>query len=296
MPTLRQVRTKIGSTKSIKRITGAMKLISVVKLQRAQEILLPFRAYSDAFSELAKSIATRCDPEEHPLLRIEDSPKNLHIVFMTSDRGLCGSFNSNLIRKTETFLAVDAKGYEKVEFQFLGRRGRDYWRRKGIEPIKSYTGVSERNYREAAGEIAEAIIKGFVKREYDEVILVYNYFRSAISQVITFKKLLPIERLKEKEEETGGGTQGGDYLYEPSRGEVLNVVLPKYVEISVRRAVLESITSEHGARMSAMDNATRNADDVIRRLTLLFNKTRQAAITKELMDIVNGAEAQRRGG
>ena len=291
MPTLRQVRTKIGSTKSIKRITGAMKLISVVKLQRAQEMLLPFRAYSDAFSELAKSIATRCDPEQHPLLRVEEGPKNLHIVFMTSDRGLCGSFNSNLMRKTETFLAVDAKGYEKVEFQFLGRRGRDYWRRRGITPIKSYTGVSERNYTEAAGEIAKAIIKGFVKREYDEVILVYNYFRSAISQVITFKKLLPIERLKEE-----AGTQGVDYLYEPSRGEVLNFVLPQYVEISVRRAVLESITSEHGARMSAMDNATRNADDVIRRLTLLFNKTRQATITKELMDIVNGAEAQRRGG
>src|SRR3990170_4946347 len=223
MPSLRQIRRKISSVKGTQRIMKAMKLISAVKLQRAQGLLQAFRPYSDSFDEIARNLATRCDPELHPLLRRPEERKKLNLVFMTSDRGLCGSFNSNLIRRIETYISVDAKAYEQVTFMFIGRRGRDYFLRRKAPSRK-------------------------------------------------------------------------DYIYEPGRSEVLKFVLPKFIEVRLERAMLESITSEHAARMAAMENATRNAEDVMRRLTLLFNKTRQAIITKELMDIVNGTEALRTGG
>jgi F-type H+-transporting ATPase subunit gamma len=291
MPSLRQVRRKIGSVKGTQRIMKAMKLISAVKLQRAQGLLLAFRPYSNNFEEVARSLALVCDPKWHPLLRRPEERKKLHLVFMTSDRGLCGSFNSNLIRRIETYLVVDAKVYEQVTFRFVGRRGRDYFARRKVQATKSYIGVNERNFSEVSGEIAAALTEEFMRGECDEVILIYNFFRSALSQIMTFEKLLPIEP-----KDIIGDSQTVDYLYEPRRVEVLKFVLPKYIEVRLERAILESITSEHAARMAAMENATRNADDVIRKLSLLFNKTRQSLITKELMDIVNGTEALRRGG
>lgn len=269
----------------------AMKLISVVKLQRAQGILQAYRPYSNTFGEIVRNLALRCDPEWHPLLRRQEEKKRLRLVFMTSDRGLCGSFNSNLIRKIETYLVTDAKAYKQVTFTLIGKRGRDHFGRRNVQEERSYTGVSERNFGNISTEIADALIKEFVKGECDEVILVFNFFRSALSQIITFDRLLPLEPAN-----TNSDSNTVDYLYEPGRTEVLKHVLPKYVEVHVGRAILESITSEHAARMAAMENATRNADGVIRRLTLLFNKTRQGLITKELMDIVNGTEALRKGG
>lgn len=291
MPSLRQIRRKIGSVKGTQRIMRAMKLISAVKLQRAQGLLQSYRPYSDTFEEIARNLATRCDSESHPLLRRSEEKKKLHLVFMTSDRGLCGSFNSNLIRKVETYLATDAKKYDQVTFRFIGRRGRDHFTRRKTRAVKSYVGVNERNFGEASSEVAAALIHEFIKGECDEIILIYNYFKSALSQIITFERLLPIEPAT-----IGDDSNTIDYLYEPTRRDVLRYVLPKYVQVRVERAIIESITSEHAARMAAMENATRNSDDVVRRLTLLFNKTRQALITKELMDIVNGTEALRKGG
>jgi F-type H+-transporting ATPase subunit gamma len=291
MPSPRQIRRKISSVKGTQRIMKAMKLISAVKLQRAQALLQAFRPYSNNFEEVTRNLARRCDPKLHPLLRRPEERKKLHLVFMTSDRGLCGSFNSNLIRKIQTYLVVDAKAYEQVTFTFIGRRGRDYFARGKILPTKSYIGVNERNFSEVSGEIASALTEDFIKGECDEVILIYNFFRSALSQIMTFEKILPIEP-----KDIFDDSQAVDYLYEPGRIEVLRFVLPKYIEVRVERAILESITSEHAARMAAMENATRNADSVIRKLSLLFNKTRQSLITKELMDIVNGTEALRKGG
>ncbi len=290
MPSLRQIRRKISSVKGTQRIMKAMKLISAVKLQRAQGLLQAYRPYSDALEEIARSLALRCDPEWHPLLRRPEEKRRLHLVFMTSDRGLSGSFNSNLIRKVETYLITDAKVYEQVVFRFIGRRGRDYFVRRKVQSQKSYTGVNERNFGNISTEIADDLIKEFVKGECDEVILIYSYFKSALSQIIRFERLLPIEPA------TNSDSNTVDYIYEPGRKEVLKYVLPKYIEVRTKRAILESITSEHAARMAAMENATRNADAVIRKLTLLFNKTRQALITKELMDLVNGTEALRKGG
>ena len=269
-----------------------MKLISAVKLQHAQDILLSFRPYSDAFRETAMNISMKSDPRWHPLLRRPDKKERLHIVFMTSDRGLCGSFNSNLIRKVETYLVTDAKDYEDVKFSFLGRRGRDHFSRNKINISNVYTGINQRNFSSVSQEVATKLTKEFLKGESDEILLIYNYFRSALSQVITFERILPMETV----EDEGGGVGPVEYLYEPSRKEVLDYVLPKYVQVRVERAFQESLTSEHAARMTAMENATSNADDVIRKLTLLFNKTRQAIITRELMDIVNGTEALRKGG
>jgi len=268
-----------------------MKLISAVKLKRAQDLLVAYRPYSDAYQDTTKSVAKRCDQKWHPLLRKSDDPKKLHLVFVTSDRGLCGSFNSSLIRKLETYLVTDTKSYEEVAFSFLGRRGRDHFEREGISVASSYTGITERNYSQISEKVSEELIKEFVKGDSDEVILVYNYFKSALTQEITYEKVLPIETDSEGEDETLV-----DYLYEPKRKGILSVLLPQYVQVRVQRAIQESMTSEHAARMTAMENATSNANDVIKNLTLLYNKTRQAMITTELMDIVNGTEALSKGG
>ncbi len=291
MPSLRQIKTKISSVKGTSRIMSAMKLISAVKLKRAQDLLMAYRPYSDAYQETTMNVAKRCDQEAHPLLRKMDEPKKLHLVFITSDRGLCGSFNSSLIRKLETYLVTDTKAYDEVTFSFLGRRGRDHFGKEGLKITNSYTGITERNYAEISKEVSEVLTKEFVKGDSDEVILVYNYFRSALSQEITYEKLLPIEAGSESEDETQI-----DYLYEPTKKGILSGLLPEYIEVRVQRAIQESMTSEHAARMTAMENATNNANEVIKNLTLQYNKTRQAMITTELMDIVNGTEALSKGG
>ncbi len=292
MASLRQIRSKIKSVKGTRRIMSAMKLISAVKLRRAQDLLVSYRPYSDAFLEITKSIARKCDREAHPLLKKTEEPKNLHLVFLTSDRGLCGSFNSNLIRKLETYLVTEGKKYEHIKFTFLGRRGLDHFGKGKLSIAESFTGITERNYSEIAEKVATELVNEYVKGETDEIILVYNYFRSALTQVMTYEKILPID--------PGGAAAEEaveiDYLYEPSRKAILKKILSTYVKVRVERAIQESLTSEHASRMTAMENATSNADDVIKKLTLLANKTRQAMITTELMDIVNGTEALRKGG
>jgi len=269
---------------------SAMKLISAVKLKRAQDLLMAYRPYSDAYQETTMNIAKRCDQESHPLLRKTDDPKKLHLVFITSDRGLCGSFNSSLIRKLETYLVTDTKSFDEVTFSFLGRRGRDHFGREGFDIKNSFIGITERNYSDISEKVSEELIKEFIKGDSDEVILVYNYFKSALTQEITYEKVLPIKADSEIEDENLI-----DYLYEPTKKGILSELLPKYVQVRVQRAIQESMTSEHASRMTAMENATSNANDVIKNLTLLYNKTRQAMITTELMDIVNGTEALSKG-
>lgn len=290
MASLQQIKTKISSVKGTSRIMSAMKLISAVKLKRAQDLLMAYRPYADAYQDTTVNVAKRCDHEAHPLLRKMDEPKKLHIVFITSDRGLCGSFNSSLIRKLETYIVTDTKAYEEVTFSFLGRRGKEHFGKEGYKVSNSYTGITDRNYTEISEQISQELIKEFSKGDSDEVILVYNYFKSALSQEITYEKILPIESDSEGEDE---GII--DYLYEPTKKGILGELLPKYVQVRVQSAIQESMTSEHAARMTAMENATNNANDVIKNLTLLYNKTRQAMITTELMDIVNGTEALSKG-
>jgi F-type H+-transporting ATPase subunit gamma len=292
MASLRQISNKISSVKGTRRIMSAMKLIAAVKLQKAQSLLLSYRPYSDSYMEIAKGLADNADSNLHPLLRNPEEKKNLHIVFLTSDRGLCGSFNSSLIRKIETFLRTQTDSYENTSFTFIGRKGRDHFKKNNPDTRNSHTGITERNYEEYSSNIASGISLDFVNGNSDEVILVYTYFQSALTQEMKMEKLLPIER----SQYDGIKEKSGEYIFEPNKNEVLKYVLSNYIDVRVQRALLESITSEHGSRMTAMENATRNADSVIRSLTLLFNKTRQASITTELMDIVNGTEALRKGG
>ena len=267
-----------------------MKLIAAVKLQRSHSMLTQFRPYSDAYREIVVGVAERSDEESHPLLRKPEEIKNTHFIFFTSDRGLCGSFNTGLIRNLESHIhQIDLNG-QKLSMSFVGRRGRDYCTAAGYNIGDYFSGASEKNYSEIAKNLSKVAIQKFQAGEYDRVVLVYNYFISALNQQITFETLLPIEVEGEKKE------TGSDYLYEPRREQIIGDVIPKYIQVRIERAIQESLTSEHASRMTAMENATSNADDVIKKLTLLFNKTRQAIITTELMDIVNGTEAQKKGG
>ena len=290
MASLQQIKTKIGSVKGTSRIMSAMKLISAVKLKRAQDLLMAYRPYSDAYQQTTMNVANSCDSESHPLLRKLEEPKKLHLVFITSDRGLCGSFNSSLIRKLETYLVTETKAYEEVTFSFLGRRGRDHFGKEGLKVANSFIGITERNYTEISEKVSEDLTQEFIDGDSDEIVLVYNYFKSALSQEITYEKVLPLET-----ESTGKDDDQTDYLYEPTEKGILDKLLPQYIQVRVQRAIQESMTSEHAARMTAMENATNNANDVIKNLTLLYNKTRQAMITTELMDIVNGTEALSKG-
>ena len=290
MPSLKQITTKIKSVRSTRRIMGAMKLIAAVRLQKAQAALMAYRPYSDAYREVVLNVAGLIESGDHPLLRVPGEKRNLHVLFFTSDRGLCGSFNSALIRNMQRYAEERGRDFENVKLSFVGRRGRDYFSKNGVATGKYYTGVSEKNSRKFSGELAAALTGEFRDGESDEVVLAYNTFVSAISRTMTFERLLPLDS-----GEDAGETDGADYLFEPEKEEMIGQILPKYVQIRIERAMNESLASEHAARMTAMENATGNADEVIAKLTLLFNKTRQAIITTELMDIVNGTEAQKGG-
>ena len=292
MPSLKQITTKIKSVRSTRRIMGAMKLIAAVRLQKAQAALMAYRPYSDAYRDVVLNVAALSEPEDHPLLRVPEEKKNLHVLFFTSDRGLCGSFNSALIRNMQHYAGEQKEVFGNVKLSFVGRRGRDYFSKNGVATGKYYTGVNEKNSRKFSEELAAALTGEFRTGESDEIVLAYNHFVSAISQKMTFERLLP---LSAREAGDGGAESSSDYIFEPEKGRIIGSILPKYVQVRIERAMNESLTSEHAARMTAMENATSNADEVIAKLTLLFNKTRQAIITTELMDIVNGTEAQKGG-
>ena len=272
---------------------GAMKLIAAVRLQKAQAALMAYRLYSDAYRDVVLNVAALSESEDHPLLRVPEEKTNLHVLFFTSDRGLCGSFNSALIRNMQHYIEEQGEVFGNIKLSFVGRRGRDYFSKGGSETGKYYTGVNEKNSRKFSEELASALTEEFRVGQSDEVVLAYNHFVSAISQRMTFERLLP---LSAGETEDGVAETSSHYIFEPEKERMIGSILPKYVQVRIERAMNESLTSEHAARMTAMENATSNADDVIAKLTLLFNKTRQAIITTELMDIVNGTEAQRKGG
>lgn len=293
MPSLKQITTKIKSVRSTRRIMGAMKLIAAVRLQKAQAALMAYRPYSDAYRDVVLNVAALSESEDHPLLRVPEEKTNLHVLFFTSDRGLCGSFNSALIRNMQRYIEEQSEVFGNIKLSFVGRRGRDYFSKSGVATGKYYTGVNERNSRKFSEELAAALTEEFRVGESDEIMLAYNHFVSAISQRMTFERLLP---LSAREAEDDGAESSSDYIFEPEKERIIGSILPKYVQVRIERAMNESLTSEHAARMTAMENATSNADEVIAKLTLLFNKTRQAIITTELMDIVNGTEAQRKGG
>lgn len=291
MPSLKQITTKIKSVKGTRRIMSAMKLIAAVKLQRSQSILSSYRPYSDAYKNVVFNVAGRLEPEDHKLLRRPEKVNNLHIVFFTSDRGLCGSFNTALIRNVENYIKEELSHSNEIKLSFVGKRGKDHFSGREHETVKYFSGANEKNFADIADEIAGSLTEEFKEGQTDQIILAYNYFHSALNQEMTFEKVLPLEF-----EEAEDAEDTSDYIFEPEKEDLVDTILPKYIQVRIERAINESMTSEHAARMTAMENATSNADEVIRKLTLLYNKTRQAMITTELMDIVNGTEAQKKGG
>ncbi|MGA8752625.1 ATP synthase F1 subunit gamma [Candidatus Deferrimicrobium sp.] len=287
MANLRAIRKRISSVKSTQQITRAMKMVSAAKLRRAQDGINAARPYARKMREVVTAVAGRAGSDAHPLLTAREA-KKLALLVVTSDRGLCGSFNAGLSRAVYGFLNEHRGAYEEITLFVVGRKGRDFFRRRQIPIRKEYLGVLGAVSRHRAEEIANDLVGGFLAGEFDEVQIAFNEFRSAISQVVRFEKMFPIA-LEKADGEAGGA--GIDYLYEPGQKEILASLLPKYVEIQIFRVLLESVAGEHGARMTAMDSATNNSVDMISRLTLKMNRARQSAITTELIEIVSGAEA-----
>jgi F-type H+-transporting ATPase subunit gamma len=284
MATLKVIRKRIGSIRNTQQITKAMKMVAAAKLRRAQEEAVEARPYAEKMMELFKNLVARVSREAHPLLGLRDE-KRIDLLVLTSDRGLCGGYNANLIRAAEAFIRREGAGKE-IQLVLVGRKGTDYFRRRQTTIADRYVNILSNAAQELAGEIAEKAIGRFIRGETDAVYILYSRFRSALSQIPTLEKLLPVEFSEQEKPE-----QLTEYLIEPNVEALLASLLPKVVQVAIYRALLEATASEHGARMTAMDSATTNASKMMGALTLQMNRARQASITRELMEIVGTAEA-----
>ncbi|HEX2055228.1 MAG TPA: ATP synthase F1 subunit gamma [Nitrospiraceae bacterium] len=293
MPSLQSLRRKIAAFKNTQKITKAMKMVAAAKLKRSQDRILAARPYAHKMRGVLGNLSRRVNRAAHPLLQ-KRVGKKVEILIVTSDRGLCGAFNGNIVRKSVEFLRqCEANGLD-VTLSIVGRKGRDYFRRRAWPIRQEWTGIFDRLSFEHAIDIGGDVTQQFIQGTFDELYVVYNEFKSAIQQRVIVEKLFPIDPTTEFGETGSPAEQetiGGSYLYEPDESELLAALVPKHFQIQTFRILLESAAAEHGARMAAMDGATRNAGELIKKVTLYYNKTRQAAITKELMDIVGGAEA-----
>jgi F-type H+-transporting ATPase subunit gamma len=283
MPALIDIRRRIRSVKSTQQITKAMKMVSAAKLRRAQEAMFAARPYARKMLEVLQGVAARANPDAHPLL-VERGHEKVLLVVVTADKGLCGAFNANIIRTAARFVAD--RGERGVELSLVGRKGRDAFRRRGLKVRSERVGVFQALRYATARELSKELIAIFTAGEVDEVFLVYNEFKSVIQQRLVVDRLLPIER-----HALSPRQPPFDYLYEPEPAGIFASLLPRHVEVQVWKALLESQAAEHGARMTSMDSATNNASEMIDRLTLYMNKVRQAAITKEIIEVVSGAGA-----
>ncbi len=291
MANVREYRRRIKSVKSTQQITRAMKLVAAASLRRSQERVISARPYAKRMLAVLNSLATRVkaqatvDGEEnlHPLLR--ERPENkIALIVITGDRGLCGAFNNNIVSAASDF--IERHKGKDVSLTLVGKRGRDFFRKRPVKRDHEYVNILAKVTHDQAKEIAAPIIEAYAKAQLDAVYLVYNEFKTVMQQRVAVEKLLPITRL-----ELSPGEVLIDYIYEQPPQKILSDLLPKHVEVQFYRAFLESVAAEHAARMTAMDNATNNAEEMISTLTLVMNKIRQASITKELIEIVSGANA-----
>jgi len=282
MPALIDIRRRIRSVKNTQQITKALKMVSAAKLRRAQESMFAARPYARTMAQVLKDVAARTEGEEnHPLFRAPQKGGKILLIVVTADKGLCGAFNSSLLRVAQRVLNDNPKN--EILVDAVGRKGRDYLRRRA-KIRKEYIGVFQSLKFAKAQEIAQSAMKAFLDREVDEVILLFNEFKSVIQQRIITERLLPLQAVQEEK-------KSQEYLYEPGPMEIFEKLLPKVVETTIWQALLESNAAEHGARMAAMDSATRNASQTIDSLTLYMNKVRQASITKEIIEVVSGSAA-----
>lgn len=287
MATLRDIKRRIKAVQSTSKITKAMKMVAAAKFRKAQQRMFEMRPYAERMNTILSNLAAGgSESETHPLLAARPR-KNVEIVVLTSDRGLCGAFNTNILKAAvRQVKELRDEGFE-VSVSTVGRKARDYYKRRNVEMRKSWTGISGKISYANAQEIAAEVIENYTNETSDEVIIIFNEFKSAIAQQIVVHRLLPLAPI-------AAGTDAAatdNFIYEPSKQEIFSRLVPKNVEIQIFRALLESQASEEAARMAAMENATKAANDMIGSLTLQYNKARQASITKELMDIVGGVEA-----
>jgi F-type H+-transporting ATPase subunit gamma len=328
MATVRDLRKRLKATKNTQKITKAMKMVAASKLKRAQDAIVAARPYALRMNEVLEHVLAHADLRGHPLLTGR-TPKRAEVLILSSDRGLAGSFNSNIIRTAERYIAENSSKYEEIFISTIGKKARDHFKRKGRKILADYEGVTQKPSFDRADDIAHELAARFMAGEVDVVYLVYNEFKSAVSQKAVVIQLLPLTSISDwadkpavkvgelgpysADARTVAGntgdtavadtqalrqpeileldTEGYEHVFEPSREGVLDALLPQHLAVQVWRAILESAAAEHGARMSAMDSASRNAKAMIERLTLTMNRARQAAITKELMEIIGGAEA-----
>lgn len=342
MPSLIDIRRRVRAVKSTQQITKAMKMVSSSKLRRAQERILRGRPYANEMLRVFNHLATHTDQSTHPLLNDDPRRARTLLIVITADRGLCGSFNTNVAKSALQFAidqpkspdpsalrepqgrpeqgrgaagsgspgATSRGGGRDVAMALVGRKGRDFFQRRGFDVLYEEVGLFQNLKWSHAQAIARTAIKEFLGPDISSVYLVYNEFRSVISQRVVIEKLLPIPRLEssgdstegspaglsaEAEAKAGGsakaGVQGAEYLFEPDPEQLLTTLLPMHVAVQINRALLESSAAEHAARMQSMDSATRNAKEMVERLTLYMNKVRQAAITREIIEVVSGAQA-----
>lgn len=292
MPGLKEIKRRIGSVKSTKQITKAMKMVSASKFRKALARITELKPYAQKMSEVLSSLA--CTVEEgHPLLQARPA-KKVEILILTGDRGLCGAFNTNVMKAGFNLIRETEKSGKEVSVSAIGRKGADLLRRRKFTVRGRWVGLSGRaTYSDAQG-IAKDIIENYMNESFDEVHLVYTEFKSQAVQTVTVSQLLPLAPIDGSSCPPDKADDKGEYLLEPSQQAIFDQLLPKNVEIQIFRAILDAQASEEASRMAAMENATKNADDMIKKLTLQYNKARQAAITKELMDIVGGVEAMKK--
>lgn len=289
MASLKDIRAKIESTKNTQQITKAMNLVSAAKLRRAQSNIVNMRPYALTLRQVIADIAVT-KKVSHPLMEKKEEVKNVLLVVVSSDRGLCGAFNSNINKFAENYYKENKSKYEKVDFLIVGKKAYEYLGKIGIKPIDYINKLDKDISYELAAKVAERILSDYVGGHYDEIRIVYNEFKSAINQVVVCETILPISAdVSTLKDEHGGFSV--DMIFEPAPEKIIEELLVKHFDLQIYRCMSESVASEHGARMTAMENATSNAKEMIRNLTLVYNKARQEKITTELIEIVSGAEA-----
>jgi F-type H+-transporting ATPase subunit gamma len=285
MATLQDIRKRVNSVKNTQKITRAMKMVAAAKLRRAQQAMTEARPYAGKMAEMVQNVMGATQGLDHPLLTPRESVKKIAILVLASDRGLCGPFNGALLRQTYDFYKEQQKIHDEVKLYLIGRKSLDFFRARGVTVDQTETGVYDTVDFNYANQKSQDLIQEYLNGDWDRLYLAFNAFKSAIVQDIRIDSIFPVMSTHQENEETP------DYTYEPKEKELLVNLVPKYLASQIYQAFLESMASEHGARMAAMDSATNNCSDLIRNLTLEMNRLRQATITTELIDIVNGAAA-----
>jgi F-type H+-transporting ATPase subunit gamma len=287
MATLREIKKRITSIKNTSKITKAMKMVAASKLRRLQQTILQTRPYAQHMESVLSSLASRVveERQRYPLLNLRPR-KIIEFLILTSDRGLCSAFNTNILKTAERQMREARQRHFELSISVVGKKGIDYFKRRGIDLRQSWMGISGRVYYSDASKIGQNLIDNYINESFDELVVIYTEFKSSMVQEVASISLLPLEPLEEEK-----GIKRREYIYEPSPDAILTELLSRYIKTQIYRFLLESNTSEEAARMVAMENATNNAHDMIDRLTLEYNKARQSAITKEMLDIIGGVEA-----